>query len=279
MSQVATPQVVPQMVAPQMVTPQMVAPQPTQFVQVATPQVVTQQVQPLYRVEMVNGIPTYVPVSLPAPEKKERQRRVITNETVNQAFTELAKFITDELKAINDRKAADPKAVPTATGAKTLRSINSRVKKLEADVNRLLASSSKRTRRPSSNPNGGFRKLLPITDAMADFAQQPHGSSMSRIQISKILCGHIANAKLKDEQQKRFFRVDAALASILQVEENKSLTYCDLQRYLKNAFKEVAPSTSAPVAATSAPVASASVLAAPVASAAVLTPEVIQPSN
>lgn len=249
-----------------------VAPAPLMAAPVAAAPVVAAPVPPqqTYVVQIVNGVPTYVPVpATPAvPEKKTRQRREITEATLGAAFAEVLKLVDDELKAIAERKEQQPKST-VPTGSRLLRQIGSRVKKIQSDTTRLLTSSRKKTRRPTSNPNGGFRKLQLVTDAMADFAKRPHGDKMSRIEISQLLCKYIKENGLKDQKEKKFFTLDQTLAVLLRRSAGDRLTYCNLQQALANVFEATPASVAAAASASSAP-------ADPAASASVAAPAVVE---
>ena len=111
----------------------------------------------------------------------------------------------------------------------------------ERKENKKNLKQSKKVKDPNkvSRPNALTRPTK-ITDVLCDFLNKPHGSLVSRSDVTKSISKYIKSNKLYVPENKKQFIPDDNLKSILDpLEEkdiNKGYTYFNLQRYIKNLF-------------------------------------------
>ena len=92
-----------------------------------------------------------------------------------------------------------------------------------------------------SNPNG-FAKPCKIKVELCDFLGVPHGSEMSRTDVTRGVNAYIKKHNLNKPENKRFIVPDDKLRSLLGVKPTEEVSYFQLQRYLSPHFiKEVKP--------------------------------------
>jgi chromatin remodeling complex protein RSC6 len=125
--------------------------------------------------------------------------------------------------------------VNTLRGA--LGAVFSDMKKLEKRIPRELKKAQKGRRRKAVE--GGedkpkkdtvFTKPTPISDALAVFLGKSKGSSLSRSEVTTLVCRY---AKDHGLMQKQIIKADAPLRKLLNITEKDELKILNLQRYLK----------------------------------------------
>lgn len=117
-------------------------------------------------------------------------------------------------------------------------------KVLEKSVSRELKNASKSKRKSKvPNPNrqpSGFVKPSVISDELIKFLGKEAGTMMSRVEVSKEINAYITANQLKDKVQGRQINPDAKLAKLLKIGKDETLTYFNLQKYLKIHFIKAA---------------------------------------
>ena len=140
--------------------------------------------------------------------------------------TEVNTEISDLLKLIQDRSALDTQ-------------IKARVKNIEKKVARMSKMmKTKKKKSASSGKVSGFEKPTPISDELAKFVGEPNGTLMARTAISKKIHEYVKSNDLQDEKNRRIILPDAKLKKLLKTGPNDTLSYFNLQRYLKVHFKK-----------------------------------------
>ena len=84
----------------------------------------------------------------------------------------------------------------------------------------------------------GFAKPTRVSDTMCDFMRLPHGSLISRTDITKTLIQYIKTNQLQNPDHKRQIRPDETLYKIFG-EESKNdnmITYFTMQKYMNQHF-------------------------------------------
>lgn len=98
----------------------------------------------------------------------------------------------------------------------------------------------------AKRPNA-FTTPTRISDKLCDFLKKPHGTLVSRTDVTKSISKYVKSNNLAVLENKRQFVPDKNLKNILSPLEEKDVnngyTYFNLQRYLKNEFLK-SPSTS-----------------------------------
>ena len=175
-----------------------------------------------------------------APKAKKTSKKEAAPEPVVEATEAVAETsekadvtteINDELaelmKLMQDRSALDNQ-------------IKTRVKNIEKKVARMskIIKSAKKKKSVKSNKVSGFEKPTPISDELAKFVGEPTGTLMARTAISKKIHEYVKSNNLQDEKNRRIIVPDAKLKKLLKTGPNDTLSYFNLQRFLKVHFKK-----------------------------------------
>lgn len=125
-----------------------------------------------------------------------------------------------------------------------LKAVKKEYKTLKDKVDRVERKRAKAI----SNPNG-FAKPCKIKNELCDFLAVPHGSEMSRTDVTRGVNAYIKKLNLNKPENKRYIVPDEKLRSLLGVKPTEEVSYFQLQRYLSPHFikeiKPVAPAASA----------------------------------
>ena len=89
----------------------------------------------------------------------------------------------------------------------------------------------KGTRAPS-----GFVKPSLISDELATFLGREKGSEMARTDVTREINKYIRANSLQDKDNGRKINPDASLKELLKIDDEVSLTYFNLQRYMGRHF-------------------------------------------
>jgi chromatin remodeling complex protein RSC6 len=110
--------------------------------------------------------------------------------------------------------------------------------------------SNRRNKRSGNRKPSGFVRPCLVSDELATFLGKPAGSEMARTEVSKEINNYIRVNSLQDEKNGRQINADPKLSTLLKLQPGDSLTYFNLQRYMKHHFLKV----DAPVVSETAPV-------------------------
>ena len=124
---------------------------------------------------------------------------------------------------------------------------------LKAHKTAQKVSNRKNKRSGNRKPSGFVRPTL-ISDELAQFLGKPSGTELARTEVSKEINNYIRTNKLQDEKNGRQINADSKLSTLLRLPAGDSLTYFNLQRYMKHHFVKVEAPVVVPV---SVPVATA----------------------
>lgn len=125
------------------------------------------------------------------------------------------------------------------------RNVTQRVKCLEREVKKekrtLIKLQAKNSKRSTNSTPRGFAKPTRISDTMAKFFNVPIGTEMARTEAANLIIKYIQEKELAKIDNKKAFKPDKALQSILSPLEDKhkkedGYTYFNLQHYIKNNF-------------------------------------------
>lgn len=141
-----------------------------------------------------------------------RRRREVSAETVDAAFNELAAFLEAEIGHQRDVKDKNGGRAAVGGNIKFLRSSLKKVHQLQSDVRRVARK--KRVTRQGNN-NSGFLKKALISDEMADFLGLDHGSTLSRVECTKLLHAYILKHELQNPDNRREIIPDRSLTKLL----------------------------------------------------------------
>ena len=108
-------------------------------------------------------------------------------------------------------------------------------------MKKTVSKSERKRANARTNPNG-FAKPALITDALCDFLSVPHGTEMSRTDVTRKINAYIKEHNLNKPENKRIILPDDKLRKILGVKPTEEVSFFSLQRFLSPLFvKKVVP--------------------------------------
>jgi upstream activation factor subunit UAF30 len=84
----------------------------------------------------------------------------------------------------------------------------------------------------------GFAKPTKLSDQLCDFLGVSHGTSMARTEVTRVINEYIKKNSLQDVTDRRKIVPDAKLKGILNIDEEKGLSYFSLQSSMKHHFQK-----------------------------------------
>lgn len=131
----------------------------------------------------------------------------------------------------------------------TYTSLVADLKTLQKDVQRYMREASrkqKRKRKTATPADGvkrtpsGFAKPALISDELCSFLGKPSGTEMARTEVTKHITSYIKENNLQNAANKREIAPDAALKTLLNIGKGDTLTFFNLQKYMKVHFPKAA---------------------------------------
>ena len=126
---------------------------------------------------------------------------------------------------------------------KTIKSLIKLVQKENDKKEKILKKERDRKEKARLSPSG-FAKPTDISTEMCDFLQIPHGTQMSRTEVTKKINTYVRSNNLKDPVNCRIIRPDAVLKKLLRVKDGDEVTFFHMQRLLNphiKPFKQANP--------------------------------------
>jgi len=120
-----------------------------------------------------------------------------------------------------------------------LRDINAQVRSLQKEHNRFVRENTKRNAkrlRTTKRTASGFAKPTLLSDEMYNFLGIEKGTLVVRNDATKKLFDYVKANNLRNEEDKRIIMLNPTLRSLLNVPEGDSLTYFNIQKYIKHHF-------------------------------------------
>ena len=121
-----------------------------------------------------------------------------------------------------------------------LTSVTSQVRVLAKRSDRELKQAqkaSKKKRKAGNKEPSGFTKPAKISSELAAFLGKDEGTEMARTEVTKELQKYILSHKLQDPANRRNINPDTKLRKLLGMKKSDSLTYFNLQKWMKPHFK------------------------------------------
>ena len=121
------------------------------------------------------------------------------------------------------------------------------VKGLQKEYSKLQKQKSKKTRKAGTGDDAsaakrtpsGFAKPTNLSNDLCDFLEKPHGTSMARTEVTRIINEYIRNKNLQNPSDRRKILADDKLKSILNIDPEKGLSYFSLQASIKHHFTKI----------------------------------------
>ena len=119
---------------------------------------------------------------------------------------------------------------------KAIRSLIKLVQKENDKKEKILKKERDRKEKARQSPSG-FAKPTDISTEMCDFLNIPHGTLMSRTEVTKNINTYVSENKLKDPVNGRIIRPDAVLKKLLRVKDGDEVTFFHMQKLLNPHIK------------------------------------------
>ena len=152
-------------------------------------------------------------------EKQEKQVELEVVETEKSKLTELIEAVTNLDKEF-----------------KAIKSLIKLVRKENDKKEKILKKERDRKEKARQSPSG-FAKPTDISTEICDFLKIPHGTLMSRTEVTKNINNYISQNNLKDPVNGRIIRPDAVLKKLLRVKDGDEVTYFHMQKLLNPHIK------------------------------------------
>ena len=102
-------------------------------------------------------------------------------------------------------------------------------------------ASSKKSKRSGNRQPSGFIRPTKISDELALFLGKEIGCEMARTTVSREINQYVRANNLQDPKNGRQINFNDELKTLLKLSEGDTLTYFNLQRYMKHHFIKAAP--------------------------------------
>jgi upstream activation factor subunit UAF30 len=187
--------------------------------------------------------PTTEEASSPAPPVQET-----TATPANPSPGEVVESLNDDFKHVLTSLSIIQSAVKHLT---------TEVRKLDKRATKELRDASKKNKKKAAKdtskpkrPPSGFAKPSRISDELCEFLGKDSGTEMARTEVTKYITQYIKKHELQNPENKRQIIPDNSLKKLLNSTDADTVTYFNLQKYMKHHFpkKETQP---APAVASS----------------------------
>jgi chromatin remodeling complex protein RSC6 len=147
--------------------------------------------------------------------------------------------VVERLREVQSRVTAELKDLvrEAIVAAKTAtRSIKEARKKRRTKKDPAEMTPEERTAWEARRANNAFLKPRPLTPELCSFMGIPSGSLRSQTDVTRFVSQYVKSHSCFDPANKRRIIADGALSKLLKVTDKDTVTYLNLQSYLKNHF-------------------------------------------
>lgn len=111
-------------------------------------------------------------------------------------------------------------------------------KSLEKDFNNIVKVMSKKNKNKSSEKRhpSGFAVPYKLSDELYSFLNIKNGEKVPRNDVTRMINAYITTNNLRDPKDRRIIKPNAELHNIFKSSANDSITYFNLQSYIKHHF-------------------------------------------
>ena len=119
------------------------------------------------------------------------------------------------------------------------------------DLKAAQKAGGRRRRAPASTEDGhkkapsGIVKPTNVSDDMCKFMGVAPGTLLARTEVTRFITQYIKQHNLQDQEHKRHINPDAKLKSLLSIPEGETLTFFNLQRFMKGHFPKAGEAVKA----------------------------------
>lgn len=168
-----------------------------------------------------------------AEKKVEVQPEVVVN-SVDDSSTEGVTTIFESIIAQNENLLKTQRDMVSLL-KRTWKTYSREKKDFEKNVARERRRAKKDPNRKKREPSG-FAVATDISSDLCDFLNEPHGTKLSRTDVTRKVTAYIREKNLQVPENRRSFVPDDKLKAILgplkNIDEDKGFTYFNLQRYI-----------------------------------------------
>lgn len=183
-------------------------------------------------VETTAPVETMTPVETTAPV--ETTTSVETTDTTTTTATPIVtqQFnYTDEFSTLQSELKAASVLIKSL-----LTKVNDLEKKTNKDRKFVEKKLKSKLKKNTGNTLNGFSKPGPVSDELRKFLCLGPEDLIARTEVTKKITEYCHKNKLQNEKDKRIILADAPLRKLLRLTKNDSLTYFNLQKYMKIHF-------------------------------------------
>lgn len=168
-------------------------------------------------------------------EKSDKKKKVETTSDVSKA----EKKVKNALPLPGEKSKLDElieKITEMDKEFKAMKSLIKLVQKENDKKEKILKKERDRKEKARLSPSG-FAKPTDISTEMCDFIKIPHGTQMSRTEVTKCINTYVSENNLKDPVNGRIIRPDAVLKKLLRVNDGDEVTFFHMQKLLNPHIK------------------------------------------
>jgi upstream activation factor subunit UAF30 len=173
-----------------------------------------------------------VPIETPVEVPVETPVEVSTETPVEtpEVFMDYSQSLLDMKQKVKDTMVMCKDVLQMISDFE--RTLNKDVK-----VARKLHSKKVAKSKSASNSNSGFTKLGHVSTEMCKFLGVPDDHQLARVDVTREITDYCKKHNLQKEEDKRVLLPDKKLSNLLKLDKDVTLTFFNLQKYLKNHFK------------------------------------------
>lgn len=179
---------------------------------------------PVKKTTSKKSVPVPVPVEAPVEVPVE------TPVEVPEVFMDYSQSLLDMKQKVKDTMVMCKDVLQMISDFE--RTLNKDVK-----VARKLHSKKVAKSKSASNSNSGFTKLGHVSTEMCKFLGVPDDHQLARVDVTREITDYCKKHNLQKEEDKRVLLPDKKLSNLLKLDKDVTLTFFNLQKYLKNHFK------------------------------------------
>tara|TARA_Y100000817_G_scaffold310726_1_gene301811 strand:- start:1682 stop:2176 length:495 start_codon:yes stop_codon:yes gene_type:complete len=122
-----------------------------------------------------------------------------------------------------------------------LTNFQQQIRVLEKNVLRQQKLSDKinKKKRKKSNKPSGFALPTPISEELSTFMSKEKGELVARTEVTRYIIDYIKTKKLQNPENGQLIIPDNALKKLLEIKEDESLSYFNLQKYMNRHFHKL----------------------------------------
>ena len=118
-----------------------------------------------------------------------------------------------------------------------LKTLSARVRSLQKQYTKASKSGRSRAKKSGGSKTvSGFATPTKISNELCTFMGLQNGTEVARTEVTKYLSKYIKDHSLQDEKNRRVILPDKKLGKLLNVGKTDSVTYFNIQKYMKPHF-------------------------------------------